>query len=380
MGERIRLGFVYLWDEKWLGGVYYANNLLNALNTIDDKRKPIVVVHCLDDKSFLFLQNQTQYPYLEKYIVRISAFKSWYRKFLRVFSIVASSKVDLFNISKNVDAIFPWGCGSQTDKLIMWIPDFQEKHFPEFFSKRGIAGRDYILRAACRRHVPIVFSSNDSKRDFNSYYPEYADNKVFVVHFAVTHPDFSDIDIAVIKKKYGIDKNYLLCANQFWKHKNHLFLFKAFNEALKNGLDLQLVCTGNMMDYRDPNYIEVLKNFITSNHLERKVLTLGMIDKNELYCLMKHSYSVIQPSLFEGWNTTVEDCKAMSKFIFLSDLPVHREQIDRNVCFFDPHNEEDLANKLLTISPQEVYYDYNDSVRQFGEDFCDMLRSRIDCK
>ena len=286
---------------------------------------------------------------------------------------MASSKVDLFDVCTNLDVIFPWGGGSQTDKLLLWIPDFQEKHFPEYFSKRGIAGRDNNLRAACKRHIPIVFSSNDSKKDFCTFYPEFKDNKVFVIHFAVTHPDYSDIDIITVKKKYGITRNYLLCANQFWKHKNHLFLFKAFSEALKQGLDLQLVCTGNMIDYREPGYIEDLKGFIKSNHLENDILTLGIIDKKELLCLMKNSYSVIQPSLFEGWNTTVEDCKAMSKFIFLSDLPVHREQANDNVCFFDPRDENDLIRKLITVSPEERYYDYACSVRKFGDDFYNAL-------
>ena len=105
------------------------------------------------------------------------------------------------------------------------------------------------------------------------------------------------------------------------------------------------------------------------NHLEKDILTLGVIDKLELLCLMKYSYAVVQPSLFEGWNTTVEDSKAMNKFIFLSDLNVHREQINQNVCFFNPHDEDDMVQKLLTVTPTEECFDYSNCVRQFGEDF-----------
>jgi hypothetical protein len=64
--------------------------------------------------------------------------------------------------------------------------------------------------------------------------------------------------------------------------------------------------------------------------------------------LIKYSIAAIQPSLFEGWNTTVEDCKTIGKHIILSNLPVHVEQIDKNVTFFDPLDENSLAGVLLS--------------------------------
>ena len=41
---------------------------------------------------------------------------------------------------------------------------------------------------------------------------------------------------------------------------------------------------------------------------------------------MRQSVAVLQPSLFEGWSTTVEEAKSIGKTILLSDIPVHREQ------------------------------------------------------
>ena len=376
MGKRIRLGFIYLWDSSWLGGVYYAQNLIKALNTLPDEKKPIVDVHCLSDDDFLTLQERTHYPYLEKFVVKKLFWKRVFRKILRFFSCRIDD-VDVISLNVLDDVIFPWFAGRNASKFVMWKPDFQEKNFPQFFSKSEIRKRDQEIREACLRHIPIVFSSSDSQHDFKKFYPEFCDNKTFVVHFAASLPDFSELDANAIKNKYGVEKKFLFCANQFWQHKNHLFLFKAFKRAIEAGLDVQLVCTGKMADFRAPEYIEEVKNFIVSNHLEKDILVLGMIDKLELYCLMKHAYAVIQPSLFEGWNTTVEDCKAMNKFIFLSDLDVHREQINKNVCFFNPRNEDDLVKKLLTTTPTEDYFDYNDCVRQFGEDFLKVIESRM---
>lgn len=373
MGKRLRLGFVYLWDESWLGGVYYTHNLIKALNTLPEGKKPIIHFYCLNDKAFDDIQLQTHYPYIEKIILKRSLGRRVYRRAVRLFSVAVAERVNIYNLDKNDDMVYPLSEGSIIPQKVYWHPDFQEKHLPELFTNEEIAARDNIIKRCFRLSIPIVFSSYDSQKDFHSFYPQYIIHPTYVVHFAANLDDFSDVDIDIVKKKYNINKPYLLCANQFWKHKNHLFLFRAFHRALREGLDMQLVCTGRMSDYRNPNYIDEIKTYIFSNHLEMRVLTLGMIEKKELLCLMKNSYAVVQPSLFEGWNTTVEDCKAMSKFVYLSDLSVHREQLDRNVCFFDPHDENDLANKLLTVKPEEVYYDYSNNVKKFGEEFLHVM-------
>lgn len=376
MEKRTRIGFYYVWDKSWMGGVLYAQNLLKALNTLEDKNKPFIDVYCRQYDAFEELKEKTAYPYLDYIIINDkSFFKKAYRKLVGIlFGSKAKNKVDMFKVCKDDKIIFPYALGSDTSKLLYWKPDFQEKYLPELFSKKEIDGREQTIRSIAERGIPIVFSSHDSENDFKRFYPEYS-NKTFVVHFAVDHTDFSHIKIGDVKSKYGIEGEFLLCANQFWKHKNHLFLFKAYHKALQKGLKMQLVCTGNLSDYRNPEYIDKIKCFIIDNNLSKKILLLGLIDSDELHCLMKNAYAVIQPSLFEGWNTTVEDCKLLNKFIFLSDLSVHQEQVNKNVCFFNPHDEEDLCQKLLNVEPIEEYYDYSCDFREFGENFKNIIES-----
>ena len=375
MDKRIRIGIIYIWDNNWLGGKYYLQNLLVALNTLSDEKKPVVNLYCLNDTSFVEFQKNTGYPYLVKSIVKENKIFKILRRVLFFFSKEMAIKISTFSLNPADNLVFPLFYGSDVEKMISWIPDFQEKRLPEYFSDSERRRRDYIVRSTCERGIPIVFSSYDSQNDFREFYPEYVSHPTFVVHFSVKKPLLSNLSISVLKNKYGIKKPYILCANQFWQHKNHLFLFRAFEKVLKMGIDLQLVCTGKMEDYRRPHYIDEIKTFLNINNLNDDILTLGVIDKDELICLMKNSYAVIQPSLFEGWNTTVEDCKAMNKFVFLSDIGVHREQIDKNVCFFNPRDEDDLAEKLLNVYPTETIQDYSVCVRKFGEDFYRIVES-----
>ena len=63
---------------------------------------------------------------------------------------------------------------------------------------------------------------------------------------------------------------------------------------------------------------------------------------------MRKSIAVIQPSLFEGWSTIVEECRSIGKKIILSDLNVHKEQNFSESIFFKRNSYEDLSSKILS--------------------------------
>jgi glycosyltransferase involved in cell wall biosynthesis len=220
----------------------------------------------------------------------------------------------------------------------------------------------------------ILFSSFDALNDFKKFYPQ-AQCRLFVVPFTVSHPDFQDISINDLREKFNIKGNYFFSPNQFWKHKNHQLVLNALLILKKTGIKTQVVFTGKEEDYRNPEYFPSLKRFINENDLAEYVKFLGFIDRKEQLQLMKNSFAVIQPSLFEGWSTVVEDAKAMNQFVILSNLPVHQEQIQKNVCFFDPYNAEDLAKKinlLLENPPEREIVPYDKDI--FGKKFLEILK------
>lgn len=58
------------------------------------------------------------------------------------------------------------------------------------------------------------------------------------------------------------------------------------------------------------------------------------------------SVAVINPSLFEGWSTTVEEAKSLGVPLILSDLSIHREQTGGAASFFNPEDPTDIARVL----------------------------------
>lgn len=377
MGRRTVIGIVYQPNSNWMGGTYYIQNLVQALKTCKDSDLPIVKVYCNLHKDFVEFSEITKYPYLrERLIQGHPILYKWWRRINRHLFRIELPSPHLF-ARKNEKDIFVYpttdSCLIDSKKALGWIPDFQEEYLPQFFSQEEIKIRRTNHSHFIEAHIPVVLSSKSAQKDFCCYYPQSNSIPTFVLPFAVSHPDYSAEKLELLKSKFGIKGSYLFCANQFWQHKNHMLLFKSFLKAKKMGCTLQLVCSGKLYDNRNPEYIEQIKNFIAYNHLEEDIRILGFIERAEQLCLMKNAYAIVQPSLFEGWSTVVEDAKCINKYIFLSDIPVHREQNPQNVCFFDPCNEDELTHKLLNVTPTSFPYDYNQDVRKFGESLLSVI-------
>ena len=111
-----------------------------------------------------------------------------------------------------------------------------------------------------------------------------------------------------------------------------------------------------MEDYRNPKYINRLKEIALDPLVSSHISILGFIDRKEQIALMKNAAFVIQPSLFEGWGTVVEDAKVLDKTVLLSDIPVHKEQKNDKCILFDPHDSVLLAN-LIYEESQKKHHD-----------------------
>lgn len=382
MGSREQIGLVYVNSSNWIGGTYYVQNLVKALNILEENNKPIINLYCSDENSFTEFKTITQYPYLV-YKYHKNSNTNFYRfinyglrhllrnRYKPLGSIDLSNTSDKFLFPiQNLDLLYP------KSKALSWIPDFQDKYYPEFFPKAVLKWRDDVRNNYLKNNIPIVFSSQDSLSDFEKFYSgavEY--DKKYVLHFAVCHPHFDHINVNDLWSKFNITKPYLFCANQFWIHKNHKFLFHAFSKAKQQGLDLQLVCSGKMKDFRNKDYADELDLLIDSLGIRNDVKLVGFISREEQLSLMSNSYAIVQPSLFEGWSTVVEDAKALNKFIFLSNLSVHIEQKPINVCYFDPHNVDDLTSKLLCVTPSDIASDYSINQKQFAMDFMAIINN-----
>jgi len=259
----------------------------------------------------------------------------------------ASQMAELIK-SHKIDVVFPLrdlGGSDFSCASIGWIPDFQHVHLPELFSLEQKKLRNELFSQIARSCDKVLLSSHAVAADFKSLLREW-DKKIAVNPFpSLLWLEELNKNPEDTVKLYNLPKKYFLCINQFWKHKNHMLLPSAIGRAAKDCSDIHLVLVGQLGDYRDPSNGN-LSDLVQEIAIQRAPITiLGRLDRPKMLDLLRCSAGIIQPSLCEGWSTTIEDAKALRIPVLCSDLPVHREQIPTGF-FFDPKSAESLAQVL----------------------------------
>ncbi len=232
---------------------------------------------------------------------------------------------------------------------IGWIPDFQHRHWPEFYSKASLASRDRACRELAERARLILLSSESARDDLAGYLPEYV-RKARVLPFPslfAFHPPGAETPHDTVRK-YRLPEKFALVANQFWQHKNHRVVVEAVRLLKEGGLRIPVVMTGQPSDFRDPQNrtVSELLQRIAEAGLGDTVTVLGQVAYEELIALMRAAAVMVQPSQCEGWSTVVQDGKTLGRPLMCSNIATHREQTPGALGFFPWDQAEELAELL----------------------------------
>lgn len=376
MGDRKKVGIIYEYNENWIGGTYYIQNLISALNSaISDDFKPILYIYTEKDDHFEQLKSITHYPYLKR--GSYYAKRNILQKIINKVCKLLLNKEPYSYLNKEVEVVFPAINGAMfrpDQKLIYWIPDFQEHYLPEFFDKNDIIVRKEYQKFILSKPNNLLFSSLAVQSDFNKIYPNSI-VKQFVLPFAVSQPNKKGLKNCL--SKYNITTSYFICCNQFWKHKNHITVLEAIKILKEKGENPYVVFTGKEQDHRHPDYFKQIKDTVLALGIENNVSFLGFIDRDDQLSLINYSVAVIQPSLFEGWSTVIEDAKSLNASIIASDIEVHKEQLKTYTkhFFFNSQNTLELSENMSALLKNsdtiedKCDYNYAITIENFGNEF-----------
>lgn len=326
-------------DSGWLAGFYYVGNCLNALATLPDEAIPQVTAVIPSGFNHQLLLTDSSAPSW-LHIVELNPTLSNAEELSRLYQQLG------------IDVVFPITSVPPVQTVaatIGWIPDFQHVHYPEFFTDAELYVRKHhyaFLAGYCDR---LVCSSSQVLQDFALAFPGVQD-KGELLPFAVTLPTQAlTLSPTSTLERYGLaGRPYAYLPNQFWAHKNHRTAYEAWRIVIDSDPAALLVCSGMPHDYRAPQYYQELEEFVHNHNLDGNILRLGELDRTEQLQIMRGAACVIQPSLFEGWSTSVEEAKALGKPLIVSDLIVHRDQCSQvDARYFPARDPEALARLAL---------------------------------
>jgi glycosyltransferase involved in cell wall biosynthesis len=336
----------YLRGNDWLGGMNYFRSLVNAL-----RKYP-----ALDEFAFSVLTNRPEKFGDQKagnvYIVNAPWLDSTSRTgyFLNA-AIKTTGFVNpmLYRYAKTsgIDLITHSTVGFfNACPTLFWMQDFQHCYYPKYFSLYERARRNRNVRISLRTGH-ILFSSYSAAADFRHFFPHLCGVQAHVLQFTpLVYENEKPLTRNELEFKYNLQGDYFFLPNQFWQHKNHMVVIEAMHRLPAT---FQVVSTGQLSDSRDNAHISEIMARIKQYSLGNRFRLLGVVPRVDLLGLMHHASCVINPSLFEGWSSTVEEAKYLGKRVLLSDIPVHREQDPTDAIFFSPLDPDELAHAMERV-------------------------------
>lgn len=383
MDQRKRIGVLFNTGKYWIGGVYYILNIIKSLEYLDDKDKPMLIIF-YNDYSESFLKNIT-YEYKEFVFHESNKRKPSY--FLQ--SWISGKNAFVKNIISDyqLKGLFPLSDYpvklKKTDCVVAaWYPDLQHKFYPNYFTPFKLRMREMRLQFLLKHANNLVVSSNDTLSHFHRFYSLPERIKTHLLQFVSIMDDINFQDIEILKEKYEISRPYFIVSNTFYEHKNHMVVFKAIKLLLEKNIDCCVIFTGKIVGCNNPKFVDGLVQYVKDNNLENSARLLGTIPRDEQLTLMKHALAVIQPSMFEGWSTVIEDAKSLQTQIISSNINVHLEQLGNNAHFFDPEDVEALAQYIQAFQDGQikllpVWNDQEKRIKSFAVNFLNIFKKGV---
>lgn len=386
-----RIAFLLSLTEQWAGGISYYENLLKAIRVTASKKDVTLIgifsgqtthqhiASLLDEIYEIPIPNSR-----EKISIKIS---DWMRPRLHLRPFMPELAQARLLQKLKINAAFTTITPSYQRKtpIIGWVPDFQFLHMPEMFAPKHKKWLEDNAKELAIYSDAIICSSQTALNDFKKIMPEYS-SKAHILQFV------SGIDDSVYERnpswiceEYGLSERFFYLPNQFWKHKNHTFVIEALKIASQAIPDIRVVTTGLLSDHRHLTYPSELVASISQNKLRENFILLGYIPRLHIYTLMRQCIALLQPSLFEGWSTSIEEAKSLGKKVLMSDIPVHREQNPIGGTYFSLDNAKSLADLMVHTwvhnsagadfdLENKARSDFSNRFQSFGENFLKVVK------
>lgn len=202
-----------------------------------------------------------------------------------------------------------------------------------------------IIRLSVKFSDRVIAVSEFTKNDILKYIGKYED-KISVIYEAADVKFLSEPAagrIADIKKRYKIDKEYILFIGFLEPRKNLERLLSAYS-MIKDEIDHDLVIAGGRGWWYEQTYLKVKDLGIA----ERVIFT-GYVDDSELPLFYRGAAIFAFPSLYEGFGIAALESVFSGTPVLASNNTALPEILGRAAEYVDPYDTEGIASAMLRL-------------------------------
>ena len=330
----MKVGVFFRTDQK-MGGVYqYSLSVVNCLK----KNKNI--------DELIIYSNSNNLKFNNVRTIRIKNFN---------LKIIFSLLFGMFNffprfLFNEVDLIFAPSYSPllflSKAKVVFTLHDLQELYFPENFDKRTLFWRNFIYKKMAKKSSQIITESKFVKEDIVKFL-NYNEKKIHVIE---SPPYFDSIynDIETgenFLRYFSYRGDYIFFPAQFWKHKNHERVLKAFVKISEDNHYIKIILTGN----KDREYESIL-SLVKSLGIEKKVIFMHLVPQKFMPFLFENALFTIAPTLHESISIPVFEAFKFGSPVCASGILGIKDQVGDSGLLFDPKSIESIYSCMNKLS------------------------------
>lgn len=170
------------------------------------------------------------------------------------------------------------------------------------------------------------------------------EDKVHVVYsgLAENKTCYDEKKVNIVKKKYGLPDNYILCLATLEPRKNLPLLIKAYSIlAQKKDNDYKLVLAGRK-GWKVDDLLDEVAPEVTEN-----IIFTGFVDEEDLPVVYKLADCFVFPSIYEGFGLPPVEAISYGTCVISSNAASLPEILSDGAIYFTNNSCDDLVQKLI---------------------------------
>lgn len=226
--------------------------------------------------------------------------------------------------------------------------------FPELIEGGSFENRESYYRNVLPKALMVICESEAGLKEIKQY-TNIGVHKIRVMPmFAgqVSALNLSEEKTASVLRHFNLkEERYFFYPAQFWAHKNHYGLVKAFKSYISRNNGYKLVLSGS-----DKGNLAYIKSVVKELELVDSVLFLGFVSDEEMYALYKKSACLIMASHFGPTNMPPIEAMELGCPVMCSNLEGHHEILGDSAVYFDSYDYNSICDAFSEITQKREEY------------------------